>query len=75
MPTEEQRAAITTERGKQAAQMTDQADKKAYIAGSANVDKDYEGTAEATAAKGNELQRKAILGSQYQVARDARKSA
>jgi len=75
MPTEEQRAAITTERGRQAAQMTDQAEKKAYIAGSAGVDKDYEATAEATSAKGNELQRKSILGSQYQVARDARKTA
>lgn len=75
MPTEEQRAALTTERGRQAAQITDPAEKKAYISGSANVDKDYQGTAEATAVKGNELQRRSILGSQYSVARDARKTA
>ena len=73
MPTEFDRAALTTARGKQAAQITNPEEKKAYIADSANVDKDYEGTAQATSAKGNELQRRAIMGDQYQLARDARK--
>ncbi len=75
MPTEEQRAAITTERGHQAAQISDPTEKRAYIAGSSGVDKDYDATAQATSAKGNELQRRSILGSQYQVARDARRNA
>jgi hypothetical protein len=74
MPTEQERADLTAERGRQAAQITDPIEKKAYIAGSAGVDTDFEGTQRATSAKGNELQRKSILGSQYQVARDARRN-
>ena len=65
MATEQQKAALTQTRGKQAAQIKDPAEKKAYIAGSANVDKDYTGTANATSIKGNQLQSQAILGSMH----------
>lgn len=65
MATEQQKAAVTTERGTQAAQIKDPSEKKAYIAGSANVDKDYDATANATAIKGNVLQRQAVLGSMH----------
>lgn len=62
MATEAQRATITTERGRQAAKMTNQSEKKAYIAGSAGVDKHYDETAAATSLKGNQQQSQAILG-------------
>lgn len=65
MATEQDKANLTLTRGRQAAQIADPKEKKAYIADSANVDKDYEGTANATAIKGNELQRRAILGSMH----------
>ena len=73
MASEEARAALTTERGIQAAKIKDSSERKAYIAGSANVDKDYERTAEETAGMGKKQQTQEILGSQYQLARDARK--
>lgn len=65
MATEQDKAAVTTERGKQAAQIKDPSEKKEYIAGSSNVDKDYEGTVTATSVKGNELQRRAVMGSMH----------
>jgi len=74
MATEEQKAALTTQRGIQASKMKDSGERKAYIAGSGNVDKDYEGTAEETAGVGKKQQAQEILGSQYQVVRDARKN-
>ena len=61
--TEDQKAALTTTRGKQAAQITDPDEKKAYIKDSAGVDKDYDATAQATSVKGNELQKRAVMGS------------
>jgi hypothetical protein len=73
MASEEARAALTSERGRQASQIKDSAERKAYVAGSANVDKDFQGTAEETAGEGKKLQTQQILGSAYQVARDARK--
>jgi hypothetical protein len=65
MATEAQRATITTERGRQAAQIKDPAEKKAYIAGSAGVDTNYDSTAAATSTKGNQLQSQSILGSMH----------
>lgn len=65
MATEQQKASLTQTRGAQAAQIKDPTEKKAYIAGSANVDKDYDSTANATVVKSNELQRRAILGSMH----------
>jgi hypothetical protein len=61
--TEEQKANLTATRGRQAADIKDPEEKKKYIAGSANVDKDYQGTAEETAGEGKKLQTQAILGS------------
>lgn len=63
MATEEQKAALTTERGKQAADIKDPDEKKRYIAGSASVDTDYEGTANSTAIEANKLQNQKVLGS------------
>ena len=63
MATEQEKAALTTERGRQAAKMTDPVERKNYIADSADVDKDYDKTAQATALKGNQLQRREIMGS------------
>lgn len=75
MANEDAKAAVTLERGKQAAQIKDPSEKKAYIAGSANVDKDYEGTAEETSRERNKLMNQEILGSSYQLARDARRGS
>ena len=62
MATEQERATLTTTRGKQAAKMShDEA--KAYIAGSGKMDKDYEGVAEETAGVGKKQQTQEILGS------------
>lgn len=72
--TEEQKAAITTERGRLASKISDSDERKSFIAGSGNVDKHYQDTAEDTAAQSKKQQMKEILGSQYQVARDARKN-
>jgi hypothetical protein len=72
MATEQEKANLTTTRGRQAASMSDSDERKAYIAGSANVDKDYQSTAEETANVGNS-QQKAKIMSDYGVARDARK--
>jgi hypothetical protein len=72
MANEDQKAAITTERGKQASKIADSDERKSYIAGSANVDKDYEGTASETERKGNSQLRAEVLGD-YQLPRDARK--
>lgn len=63
MATEKQKADLTLERGRQAAQIKDPEERKEYIKASADVDKNYDATAQATAIKGNELQRRAILGS------------
>ena len=46
----------------QAAKMSHE-DAKKYVAGSANVDKDYEGTAAETDRTSNQQQTKAVLGS------------
>jgi len=62
MATEEQRAALTGMRGRDAARIKDQAEKKRYIAESANIDKDYEGMAEKTGAMSNLLTKKELLG-------------
>lgn len=72
MATEQDKANLTAVRGKQAANMTDSAERHAYTAGSANVDKDYQGTAEETAGVSKKQQTQAIM-SDYGVARDARK--
>lgn len=61
--TEEQKAAVTATRGRQAAKIKDSDERKDYIAGSANVDKDYQGTAEQTALKGKMQQTQEIMGS------------
>lgn len=63
MPDEKQRAALTTARGKQAAAMSDRSAKKAFIAESGLVDTDYAKAAEGSSARGNEAQKKQILGS------------
>jgi len=72
MATEQDRANLTLERGRQAAKIADPAERKSYIAGSGNVDKNYEGTAEETARMGKRQQTESIM-SDYGLARDARK--
>jgi len=69
MATEQEKAALTTERGRQAAKMTDPVERKNYIAASADVDKDYDKTAQATALKGNQIQRREIMGSMKKAGR------
>jgi hypothetical protein len=71
MATEQDKAALTLERGKQAAGLGHE-EAKSYIAGSANVDKDYEGTANETARMENR-QKSEQVTSDYGLARDARK--
>jgi len=72
MATEQEKANMTATRGRQAASISDPDEKKAYIAGSANVDKDYQHTAEETAGMSKRQQTESIM-SDYGVARDARK--
>ena len=72
MATEQDKANLTATRGRQAANISDSADRKAYIAGSGNVDKDYQGTAEETAGMSKKQQTQQIM-SDYGYARDARK--
>ncbi len=75
MATEEQKASLTQERGRLAANIKDSGERKAFVAGSGNVDKDYQHTAEDTAGQSRKQQTQQILGSQYQVARDARRES
>lgn len=60
---EEDKAALTIERGKQAAKISDSTERKNYVSDSADVDKDYAKTQEATALKGNQIARREIMGS------------
>lgn len=62
MADEKQRATLTQLRGQQAAKMPhDEA--KAYVAGSAGMDKNYEGVAAETDRVSNRQQRQQVLGS------------
>jgi hypothetical protein len=61
--TEQQRADLAKQRGVQAAKMTDPAERRRYIAESANIDKDYEGMAQKTSAMENVLMKRELLGS------------
>jgi hypothetical protein len=72
MATEQEKADLTSTRGRQAANMTDSAERHAYTSGSANVDKDFQGTAEETAGVSKKQQTQSIM-SDYGMARDARK--
>jgi len=61
--TEEEKAALTQTRGRQAAKIKDPEEKKAYIAGSADVDKDFDATAQSTAIQENKQKSQEVLGS------------
>lgn len=63
MAIEQERAALSIARGKQAARISDQGEKKQYIADTASIDKDYSQVKEATAVKENELKGRAVMGS------------
>lgn len=63
MATEQDKANLGAYRGRQAAQIKDSEERKKYIADTANVDKDYDATANATAVKDNEIKTQQVLGS------------
>jgi|GEM_PF-2647828 len=62
MATEEQRAALTQQRGRQASRIKDPGERRRYIAESANIDKNYEGMADRTSAMEGVLDKRELLG-------------